>query len=523
MERSKLKYILDSLGDGAYIVNKNCEIEYVNPVVRDEFGPVQDQKCFNYFYNRSAKCSPCSFELLEQGKPANRVKAHSKSGKSFYFLSILLNNPDGSLYKLSVLHDVTALKENEDRILQSNLELQKVTEESQKQRKFAEALVEASMIVNSSLELDDVLKRILEQVQIAIPFHRACITLFEGDVIQSGKCHLFSGMNDPSPEINDCSSLKNSPLYQTMLNSWSPILVQNTLAEPDWNGLDDLEWVRSILSVPFILKGQVIGSIILLSATPDFFTQESSERLTAFASHATIAIQNAWLFDQVRTGSLRLKKLSQHQTITIENERQYISRELHDEVGQVITSLLLDLHLLEKQVDQPETVLERAKIMENTLLNVSNDLHRVAMSLRPASLDHLGLVAAIRQHVNTLLQRQNITIKIIDRSMIKRFPKNVETMVFRIVQEALTNVIRHAHATHAEISLTSFDNKLIVTVEDDGIGFDQKEIQNPSHLGLLGMQERVQMVNGRLTIESAHNKGTKVIVEVDYDNPSSYR
>jgi signal transduction histidine kinase len=161
--------------------------------------------------------------------------------------------------------------------------------------------------------------------------------------------------------------------------------------------------------------------------------------------------------------------------------------------------------------------------MENTLKSVSNDLHRVAMSLRPASLDHLGLVAAIRQHVNTILQRHTITIKVIDKSMNKRFPKNVETMVFRTVQEALTNVIRHAHATHADITLTTFDNKLVVTVEDNGIGFDPRVTQNPMHLGLWGMQERVQMVNGKLSIESAHNKGTKVIVEVDYGNSGTYR
>jgi signal transduction histidine kinase len=154
--------------------------------------------------------------------------------------------------------------------------------------------------------------------------------------------------------------------------------------------------------------------------------------------------------------------------------------------------------------------------MEVSLNAVSENLHSVAMALRPASLDHLGLVPALRQQVESVGEKYGLRASFKSGKFNERLPASMETELYRIVQEALTNVVRHAHASQVDVILTMRDNQLIVIVEDDGDGFNPKEIPESGHLGLFGIQERTEMIGGKLVIESAPGKGTTLIVEVSY-------
>jgi signal transduction histidine kinase len=254
----------------------------------------------------------------------------------------------------------------------------------------------------------------------------------------------------------------------------------------------------------------------LFAEQPRFFSAEMQGRLVAFASHASLAIQNAWLFEQVRAGSDRLQSLSRRLVEIQENERLYIARELHDEAGQMLTSLMLNLRILETQAYHPEVILKKIAEMEASLNAVSENLHNVAMALRPASLDHLGLVPALRQHVESIGEKYGLKTSFRSGKFHDRLPADMETELYRVVQEALTNVVRHAHASRVDVILTIRDNKLIVIVEDDGDGFNPQKIQEAGHLGLFGMRERADMIGGKLLIESAPGKGTTLIVEVNY-------
>jgi signal transduction histidine kinase len=301
-----------------------------------------------------------------------------------------------------------------------------------------------------------------------------------------------------------------------MIHSGQPLLIQDIQKEPEWISSNGLEWCRSYLSAPLLAENQVIGFVNLFADQPDFFTTEMQARLVAFASHAAVAIQNAWLFEQVRASSDRLQSLS-HRLVEIqENERLYIARELHDEAGQMLTSLMLDLRILETQAHQPQMVLNKIAEMEVSLNAVSENLHSVAMALRPASLDHLGLVPALRQHVESVGEKYGLKASFRSGKFHERLPANMETELYRIVQEALTNVVRHAHASRVDVILTTRDNKLIVIVEDDGDGFNPQKVPASGHLGLFGIKERTEMIGGKLMIESAPGKGTTIIVEVNY-------
>ena len=301
-----------------------------------------------------------------------------------------------------------------------------------------------------------------------------------------------------------------------MRRSGEPLLIVDIQKEPEWVSASGLEWCRSYLSAPLLAENQVIGFVNLFAEKPDFFTTEMKDRLVAFASHAAVAIQNAWLFEQVRASNDRLQSLS-HRLVEIqENERLYIARELHDEAGQMLTSLILDLRTLETHAYQPESILTKVAEMEVSLNKVSESLHNVAMALRPASLDHLGLVPALRQHVESVGEKYGLKTSFRSGKFHERLPANMETELYRIVQEALTNVVRHAHASRVDVILTVRNNKLIVIVEDDGDGFNPQSVAEEGHLGLFGIRERADMIGGKLMIESAPGKGTTLIVEVIY-------
>jgi signal transduction histidine kinase len=299
-----------------------------------------------------------------------------------------------------------------------------------------------------------------------------------------------------------------------MRRSGQPVLISDTWQEQDWRIVEGLAWSRSFLSAPLLVEKQVIGFVNLFADQPDFFTQEMCEQLVAFASHAAVAIQNAWLFEQVRASSERLQSLSRRLVEIQESERLYIARELHDEAGQMLTSLVLDLSMLKKKAAQPDLVLKKVAEMEVSLNDVLENLHRIAMALRPAILDHLGLIAALSQYVETVGEKQGIKVNFKSDELRKRLPPNVETVLYRIVQEALTNVVRHARATQVDVVLTRRDQKLIVIVEDDGIGFDPDAVSTCDHLGLFGMRERAEMIAGNLVVESEPGRGTTIMMEV---------
>jgi PAS domain S-box-containing protein len=417
---------------------------------------------------------------------------------------------------IAIKQDITERKQAEERLEQRNAELQIISTAERHQRQFSEALIQAALILNRSLKLSEVLSLILEQIRGTIPYQFADILFLEGDSFYDASHRGEPGWPSTQMEINSRFRLEDFPLLNRIGKSGMPLLVRDSREEPDWTNIEGFAWVRSLLSAPLLVESKVIGLVNLFSDQPGFFTQQMSDRLVVFAAHAAVAIQNAWLFEQVQASTERLQSLSRRLVEIQENERLHISRELHDEAGQVLTSLLVDLRLLEKNSSQPDAILKIVAEMERSLNGVIENLHRMAMSLRPASLDHVGLVAALRQHVEAIGEKHGIQASFRSSGVIERLPANVETILYRTVQEALTNVVRHAHATRVDVVMTVREDKLVVLVEDDGVGFDPETVSTEDHLGLFGIRERSEMIGATLVVESAPGKGTTIMLEVGY-------
>jgi signal transduction histidine kinase len=202
-----------------------------------------------------------------------------------------------------------------------------------------------------------------------------------------------------------------------------------------------------------------------------------------------------------------------------ELERRRIARELHDQMAQLLTALGLELKALETAL--PDALPARVQLprLREITDQIGREIHQIALDLRPTSLDDLGLQAALANYTEHWAARAGIELdfQTVGPETV-RLPEAVETVLYRVVQETLTNVVRHAGARRVSLVLQFSPNEVVVVVEDDGIGFDTEAVTTPSRagdrLGLLGMRERLALVSGALTVESAIGRGTTIIARI---------
>lgn len=197
-----------------------------------------------------------------------------------------------------------------------------------------------------------------------------------------------------------------------------------------------------------------------------------------------------------------------------EEERKRIARELHDSTSQTLTSLLIGLRALGDACPQPE-IHARADELRNIAARTLDDVHVLALQLRPSVLDDLGLPEALERHMADCRRHYPINLDLAVNGLEERLPPNIETALYRITQEALTNIFRHAEAETASVIVEKRDDKVITIIEDDGKGFNPNQAShNNNHLGLYGIRERIELLSGTLVIESSEGHGTSLFIEI---------
>ena len=213
-----------------------------------------------------------------------------------------------------------------------------------------------------------------------------------------------------------------------------------------------------------------------------------------------------------------LRHLSRQLLSVQEEERRKISRELHDVIAQSLSSINLHLAELKAESETSKEMLHQKIELTQVMVEKSVDtVHRFARELRPSVLDDLGLIPALEAHLKSFMQETGVRVKLTAFGGIEKSDNATLTVLYRIAQEALANVARHAHASHAEVSIVDLDGTIRMEIKDDGIGFevDGKSCAKKTiRLGLLGMKERIEMIGGSFCIESAPGKNTTIRVEV---------
>lgn len=275
-----------------------------------------------------------------------------------------------------------------------------------------------------------------------------------------------------------------------------------------------LTWVltRPIISLVRATQGVTRGDFSL--RMPRWANDEVGDLAVAF---------NAMTEELARTDELRREReilrrqLLEKVIDTQEDERRRIARELHDSTSQNLTSLIVGLRIMETHCTQC-TAQTKATDLRQVASRTLDEVHDLSMRLRPRVLDDLGLAAALERLAHEWQARYKIPVDIVIQ-LNERLPGDVETALYRIAQEALTNIVRHASAKSASILIERRGGVVRAIVEDDGIGFNLTTNYGERHLGLLGMRERAELLNGTLTIESSPEHGTSIFIEIPLKSP----
>jgi signal transduction histidine kinase len=262
---------------------------------------------------------------------------------------------------------------------------------------------------------------------------------------------------------------------------------------------------RSGLWVPLLVRGRAIG---VLAAHDKLgadvrFTDTDLRLAETFATRAALAVD---LSERIAQDALRRVVEAQ------ELERRRLARELHDETGQALTSILLGLKALEERTADEASRAATEELRE-LVVSTLQDVRRLAVELRPTALDDFGLVAALERLSGSFAEQTGISVDFQTALADERLPEEVETALYRIVQESLTNVVKHARARRVSILLARREGAVKAVVEDDGRGFDPAELAGDG-FGLVGMRERLALLGGRLEVESGPEAGTTIAAEV---------
>ena len=291
--------------------------------------------------------------------------------------------------------------------------------------------------------------------------------------------------------------------------------------------------MHSFLGVPVVRRGRRYGNLYLTekrSGGP--FDDEDEVLVVAIAAFAAAAIESAELVETERERAEAIaarvvaeeqararRELLAHTIGAQEAERSRVSRDLHDDVGQALTSVLLGIKLVEDSLNAARVDLDdvrgRSAELRELVADALRRARELAFDLRPTVLDDVGLAPALERLSADIAQRSGLRVELaVGLRANERLAPETETVLYRVVQEALTNIVRHAQASTVSVAVTGLGERVRTQIEDDGVGFDASSRPGPGHLGVVGMEERAYLVGGTVTVTSAPGEGTIVQIEV---------
>jgi signal transduction histidine kinase len=365
-----------------------------------------------------------------------------------------------------------------------------------------ESLNEIGNALTSEIELEPLLSIVARNLRELVPARLVLIALQEA----RGTLRIAAAEGEGAASAADLELRARESKAGRVLERGRTERVDSVVDDPEVDQqVARRLGITSALYVPLVVQRRAIGVVIAHDREgPDpRFTDEDVRVAEVLASRAAIAVD---LAERVSRDAVRRVVEAQEQ------ERARLARELHDETGQALTSILLELKALEDVVETDDGR-ARAAALRELVVKTLQDVRRLAVELRPAALDDFGLVPALERLVDSVRESAAIDIQLEAALGDERLGSEAETTLYRFVQEALTNVVKHARAARVSISLVRKDGSVSAVIEDDGRGFALDEVRTDA-LGIAGMRERAALVGGRFLVESTPGRGTTLAVEV---------
>ena len=388
----------------------------------------------------------------------------------------------------------------------------------QRRTKELSALNAIVTTISQTLDLDRILSDALTKT----------LTVMD---IEAGVVHLLDEKADRltimvhqglSPEyVQEIRNLKpGEHIVGRTVQSGEPIVVNDVKDNPEVTAMiDKKREFRTYISVPVSSKNKVLGALSLASHTPNRFEPETVPLLSAVGEAMGIAVENARAARRLEEANEIREQLLEKLISAQEEERRRIARELHDEASQSLAALAINLESIADTLPPKyHDTRQKLDILKERAIQTLGGIRNLALELRPSALDDLGLSMAIDWYAKDYLAKRGLDVKIEVIGTKTKLPPYTETILFRIIQEALTNIAKHAEASQVKVQLEFSDSTAIVQVEDNGQGFDVEAALSREgmqrNLGIHGMAERATLLNGTFTIRSQPGQGTSLRVEV---------
>lgn len=516
-----LQAVIDSLEDELMVVDKDYRIVQANQAVlsrhRKRREEVIGQYCYDIAHGLAELCRPprheCPIKMTwETGKPARATHIHvyyAKGEKRERYLDIITSpimDSQGNVIAVTELvRDVTEAKELELEITEAQRNLL--------------ALNAIASVLSQSLDLDTVLNSALDKTLEIMKADTGGILL--PDEEKQMLCYrVHRGLS--RKYVQEVCCRLGEDISGRVAQTGKSIVVEDISIDPrtTHSALINAEGLRAFASVPLCSKEKILGVMNIASRKARKFSSKDIQLLENIAAQVAIAIENAKLHQEVQhKDEIRGELLREILSIQ-EEERRRIARELHDETSQALAGLAASLEavigMLPPTTDKIKTRLRKA---QSQSISILGEIHKLIYELRPTLLDDLGLVAAVRWLADNSLGADKVKVDFKTIGRERRLSHQLETTLFRVIQEVVSNIARHAYASNVGISLHFKKSVIKVNIIDDGKGFDVEEAisskDRPRGLGLLGMKERVELVNGTLSIRSRPDgSGTKIDMEI---------
>ena len=432
---------------------------------------------------------------------------------------------------IGTMQDITERKSLEAeriQILESERTARAVTEQALGRLQAIQSVTDAAL---AHLSLENLLKELLSRLCAILAADTGAVLLLSEDGTQL-TIRASQGLGDRRAKNRRIPMGKG--VAGTIARRREPMVVEDLSQAEVVQGAPRRR-VKSLVGAPLLVEGRVVGVLHVGTRRPRHFTDEDVALLQVVADRVAPVIDRARLFEELRDGRERLQALSRRLVDLQEAERHRVARELHDDVGQQLTALKLMIEAMDhlkarRGPASPRRAGSRGRgrqrgvkaapstSRKEEMKSVVNDLlarvRDLSMNLRPPMLDDLGLLPALLWHFERYTTQTGVRVNFRQAGLNRRFPPDVETAGFRIVQEALTNVARHAGVSRVKVEIRADRRRFSVEVEDRGGGFDPEAVLSSPSSGLAGMVERARLLGGQLRILSRPGSGTQLRAEL---------
>ena len=523
------RILVESMNEGALSMTEDSSIIYCNRAFAGLAGIPCGQLIGTPFRNLVSGKDEDRFRLLWKTALEGRGAAELElelNGNSFQvYVSMSCNVRDDEVTVFAVVTDLTERKKAEEALRELNRELEERVEQRTSELSRANAELEAEITERrKSEEALEKMRNILSEGQKI-----AHVGVFEYIVdtkttVWSEEEYRIYGLDPegPSPAYDVMLAKSIHPddaalLHRTFsaaVQSGSIYELEHRIIRPDGS----VRWVYNRAHPYFDRNGKLSRYVGITQDITE--RKQAEEALKKYRTELEERVKERTR--ELADSRRQLRGLYSHLQSLREEERTNIAREIHDDFGQTLTALKMDLSLIARKLrDDKEGLKERLNASVSQVDKTIQSVKRVCTELRPGILDHLGLAAAIEWQAGEFQKRTGIKCE------VEFDPENVEvnpdltTPLFRIFQESLTNILKHANATEAKGSLRLTNSSIILEITDNGMGITEEDLSKPNSFGLLGMRERVYPWGGKVTVRGIKNKGTtvEVIIPVTSGEP----